>query len=229
MSTLDPLPPPRAVLLDLDGTLVDTVPQRVASWIVAFEAEGITATAEELGPLMGGDGRWVARQIAERRGLILDDATQERVDRVSGEWFGQHDHDRSATPGASDLLLALDAARLPWAIATSSRPEQTTASVATLGLPRPPTIVDASHVRHAKPAPDLLLAGATQLGIDPAHVWYVGDARWDMLAAVRAGMVPVAVLTGATGEPDLRDAGAAIVVATLAELHGRFRDAGIVP
>lgn len=220
-------PAPRAVLLDLDGTLVDTVHQRVASWIVAFEEEGIRATPEELGPLMGGDGRWVARQVAERRGVVLDEATQERIDRVSGEWFGRHDQDRTATPGARELLLALDAAGVPWAIATSSRPEQTTSSVAALRLPHAPIIVDASHVRHAKPAPDLLLAGAEQLGVDPSSMWYVGDARWDVLAAVHAGMVPVAVLTGATPADDLREAGAVIVVPTLRELLPIIRDAGL--
>ena len=88
-----------------------------------------------------------------------------------------------------------------------------------------PAIVDASHVRHAKPEPDLLLAGASQLGVAPIDVWYVGDARWDMLAAVAAGMVPVAVLTGATGRDEMREAGARIVVATLAELIVRVRDA----
>jgi HAD superfamily hydrolase (TIGR01509 family) len=121
--------------------------------------------------------------------------------------------------------MALDALALPWAIATSSRPEQTRASVAALGLPLAPAIVDASHVHHAKPAPDLLLAGARQLGVEPADVWYVGDARWDMLAAVAAGMMPVAVLTGATGADELREAGAAIVVPTLAELLDLVLDA----
>jgi phosphoglycolate phosphatase-like HAD superfamily hydrolase len=214
------------MLLDLDGTLVDTVRLRVAAWIAAFETEGIRAAADELGPLMGADGRWVARQVAKRRGLVLDDAAQERLDRVSGEWFGRH-QDRVATTGARDLLLSLTSAALPWAIATSSRPQETIASVAALGLPSAPAIVDASHVRHAKPAPDLLLAGAGQLGADPADVWYVGDARWDMLAAVSAGMVPVAVLSGATGSDDLRDAGAALVVATLEDLLSLLRDAGI--
>ena len=223
------LPVPRAVLLDLDGTLVYTVHQRVASWIAAFEQEGIHATADELGPLMGGDGRWVAREVAERRGLVLDEPAQERIDRVSGERFERHADQRTATPGARDLLLALDAAGVPWAIATSSRPEQTTGSVAALGMPGPPTIVDASHVRHAKPAPDLLLAGAGQLGVEPTSVWYVGDARWDMLAAVSAGMVPIGVLTGATSAEDLRDAGAVLVVPTLAGLLPVLRDAGLVP
>ncbi len=215
---------PKAVLLDLDGTLVDTVPLRVASWIAAFAAEGIEATPEELAPLMGADGRWVARHVAERRGLALDGVAQERIDRVSGEWFGSH-QDRRATPGAHDLLTALDDLGVPWAIATSSRPEQTSASVAALASPHPPAIVDASHVRHAKPAPDLLLAGAAQLGVEPVYVWYVGDARWDMQAAVAAGMVPVGVLTGATGADALREAGAAIVVPTLAALLELVLDA----
>lgn len=216
---------PRALLLDLDGTLVDTVPLRVASWVAAFELEGIVVPPDELGPLMGADGRWVAREVATRRGLDLDEVAQDRIDRASGEWFGRHDQDRRATPAAGVLLAALDALGLSWAIATSSRPEQTTASVAALGLSQSPPIVDASHVRHAKPAPDLLLAGASQLGVHPADVWYVGDARWDMLAAVAAGMVPVAVLTGATAADALREAGAAIVVATLGELLELLRDA----
>jgi len=215
------------VLLDLDGTLVDTVGQRVAAWVMAFEQEGIQASPEELGPLMGGDGRWIASLVAERRGIALDEPTRDRIDHAAGEWFERHDRDRSATPGARDLLLALDAATVPWAIATSSRPRQTAGSVAALALPHAPTIVDASHVRHAKPAPDLLLAGAAQLGVAPGDMWYVGDARWDMLAATAAGMVPIAVLTGATGVEDLRDAGAIVVVTTLAELHALLRDAGI--
>jgi beta-phosphoglucomutase-like phosphatase (HAD superfamily) len=205
------------MLLDLDGTLVDTVALRVESWIVAFRDEGFSVPASELGPLMGADGRWVARSVLERRGVDLDDEGQERIDRSSGAWFGRHT-DLLPTPGARDLLLELDSAGLPWAIATSSRPEQTRSSIAALDLPRPPTVVDASHVRHAKPAPDLLLAGARQLGVVPAGVWYVGDARWDMLAAVSAGMVPVGVLTGATSAEDLREAGAALVVGTLGEL-----------
>jgi phosphoglycolate phosphatase-like HAD superfamily hydrolase len=196
--------------------------------MAAFEVEGISVTAEELGPLMGADGRWVARHVGERRGLDLDETAQERIDRASGDWFGRH-LDRRPTPGARELLMALDALELPWAIATSSRPEQTSASVAALGLPHPPVIVDASHVRHAKPAPDLLLAGARQLGVAPADVWYVGDARWDMQAAVAAAMVPVAVLTGATGADPLREAGALIVVATLGELPGLLRDATPAP
>ena len=93
------------------------------------------------------------------------------------------------------------------------------ASVGVLDLPREPRITDASHVEHAKPAPDLMLVAAGELGVEPAHCWYVGDSTWDMVAAVAAGMVAIAVLAGsAVDAAALRGAGAATVVTDLDEL-----------
>ncbi|MGH2418839.1 MAG: HAD family hydrolase, partial [Candidatus Limnocylindria bacterium] len=103
---------------------------------------------------------------------------------------------------------------------TSSRREQVAASIAALGLERGPRIVDGSHVAHAKPAPDLLLLGARELGVDPGDSWYVGDSTWDMRAAAAAGMVPIGVLAGAAVDADaLRDAGASVVLPTLTDLE----------
>ena len=82
----------------------------------------------------------------------------------------------------------------------------------------PPLIVDGTHVAHAKPAPDLLLLAASRLEVDPADCWYVGDATWDMLAAVAAGMPAIGVTTGAVDAATLFAAGAGRVVASLAEL-----------
>jgi phosphoglycolate phosphatase-like HAD superfamily hydrolase len=113
----------------------------------------------------------------------------------------------------------VDDAGITWAIATSSRPEQVEASLAALEFERRPRIVDGSRVEHAKPAPDLLLLAARELGVDPAAAWYVGDSTWDMRAAAAAGMVPIAVLAGAAvAAEELRDAGARVVLETLDEL-----------
>ena len=109
---------------------------------------------------------------------------------------------------------------MPWAIATSSRPEEAVASVGSLGLAHHPLVIDGSDVEHAKPAPDLLLKGAHQLDVAPQAAWYVGDSRWDMLAAVAAGMTAVGIASGATSEADLRAAGAAMTFSDLA----RFLD-----
>jgi phosphoglycolate phosphatase-like HAD superfamily hydrolase len=74
-------------------------------------------------------------------------------------------------------------------------------------------------VEHAKPEPDLLLEAAEQLAVDPAHCWYVGDSTWDMVAAVAAAMIPIAVMAGsAVDEAALRGSGAAAVIGDLSEL-----------
>ena len=114
------------------------------------------------------------------------------------------------------MVAAIEAKRIPWAIATSSRKAQVASSVAALGLDDEPTIVDASHVEHAKPEPDLLLRAAEELDVEAARCWYVGDATWDMVAAVAAGMIPIGVTAGAAvDDAALRGAGAAAVVEDL--------------
>jgi beta-phosphoglucomutase-like phosphatase (HAD superfamily) len=82
-----------------------------------------------------------------------------------------------------------------------------------------PTIVDASHVEHAKPEPDLLLLAARELGVEPGRCWYVGDSTWDMVSAVAAGMIAIGVTAGsAVDSVALTGAGAGVVVATLDEI-----------
>ena len=220
---------PRALLFDLDGTLVDTVSLRVETWIVAFAEVGVHSDAAELGGLMGADGKRIAREIAERHGRPLSDHRVELVDRRAGELFAERNVAPSPLPFARELLLAVTLARLPWAIATSSRPAHTGASVAALGLDTAPRIVDASHVTHAKPAPDLLLAGAQQLGVTARDCWYVGDATWDMIAARSAMMPGIGVVSGATDARGLRAAGAIHVVEHLAEVRDLLRERGVLP
>jgi phosphoglycolate phosphatase len=98
------------------------------------------------------------------------------------------------------------------------------ASVGALGLERRPLVVDGHDVAHAKPAPDLLLKAAEELGIDPAGIWYVGDSRWDMQAAVAGGMVAIGVTTGATPAEQLQADGARVTFAGLPELLALLPD-----
>jgi HAD superfamily hydrolase (TIGR01509 family) len=210
---------PKAVLFDLDGTLVDTVERRIAGWQEAFAQRGITVTKDELAPLIGIDGRRLAREVTEGAGRSPTDEEIETLDRIAGERFAALNQVAVALAGFPELVDALDLRGIVWAIATSSRREQVAASVAALGLAEEPRIVDASHVTHAKPAPDLLLLAARQLGIEPAGCWYVGDSTWDMLAAVAAGMVAVGVTAGAAVDAaTLEAAGAHLVVPGLADL-----------
>ncbi len=169
--------------------------------------------------MIGIDGRRLAREAATAAGRDLDEHEAELVDREAGERFDAYNGRPRPLPGAGAAIARLEGAAVPWAIATSSRAAQVGSSVGSLGLERQPRIIDGSRVPNAKPAPDLLLLAADEMGFAPAEVWYVGDATWDMAAAVAAGMRPIGVLAGsAVSAGDLRRAGAVEVLGTLDEL-----------
>lgn len=214
------LPPrPDAVIFDLDGTLVDTVETRIRAWLAVFAEEGIPVDRPRVAALIGSDGRRLAREVAEAAGMPLAPGGDEVIDERCGRIFADLNQEPAVLPGVAGLIARLDTVGIPWAIATSSRREQVAASVDALHLPNAPLIVDGTHVAHAKPAPDLLLLTARRLRADPASCWYVGDATWDMLACVAAGMPAIGVTTGAVDAAALLAAGASQVVASLAEIE----------
>jgi len=213
--------PPPAIIFDLDGTLVDTVGARIGAWEAVFAEFDIPVAREQLGPMIGMDGRRLATEVANAAGMRIDAAAAELIDHRAGVLFDERNRDPKPLPGARAALAMLDRAGVTWAIATSSRAEQVSTSVAALELDQAPRIVDGSSVEHAKPAPDLLLLAARELGVDPIGCWYVGDSTWDMRAADAADMLPIGVLAGAavSGEA-LTDAGAAVIWRTLDGLRG---------
>ncbi len=206
---------PRAVIFDLDGTLVDTVALRIEAWLAVFAEEGIPAARPRVSALIGSDGRRLARVVAAEAGMSLDDARAEAIDARAGTLYEGLNVDPRPLPGARDATAVLDRAGIPWAIGTSSRREQVAASVAALHLTRPPVIVDGTTVRQAKPDPELLLLAADELGVPATAAWYVGDSTFDMEAAVAAGMHAIGVTTGAVDAATLRVAGASEVLASL--------------
>jgi phosphoglycolate phosphatase len=211
--------PPEAVVLDLDGTLVDTVPTRIDAWLRTFAEAEIPADRALVTTLIGSDGRQLAIQVGEAAGVEIDDERSERIDARSGAIYSELNINPRLLPGVTAFLDALDASRIPWAIGTSSRREQVGPSVAALGRSTPPLIVDGTTVKLAKPHPDLLLAAAKVLETDPSACWCVGDSRWDMLAAAAAGMPAIGITAGSAVSADqLRDAGAGLVLPTLVEL-----------
>lgn len=209
---------PHAIIFDLDGTLVDTVGIRVDSWMAVFPRFRIDPDPAYLAPLMGSDGRLLARMVAEHYGVELGPGEDARIDIEAGEQFRVLNAHPRALPAARDILEWLSGAGVPWAVATSSLPDDALASVAALRLRSTPIICDGADVEHAKPAPDLLLKAAGLLDVEPGESWYVGDSRWDMLASTAAGMRAIAVLTGATAEAELEASGAEAIYPTLVEL-----------
>ena len=88
-------------------------------------------------------------------------------------------------------------------------------------------VVDRGDVLRAKPEPDLFLACQERLGVAIADCYVVGDAVWDLLAARRAGMLSVGLLSGGYGEDELLAAGAFRVYRDADELHRSIDELGI--
>ena len=210
---------PAGLIFDLDGTLVDTVPARIDGWVEALAGAGLATPAATIGPMIGMDGKRLAREVAARAGRDLSEDETEAIDHAAGEAFDRRNRAPKPLSGLRQALAAIEGCGARWLIATSSRAAQVKGSVAALGLEREPEIVDGSHVEHAKPAPDLLLLAAERMGVEPDRCWAIGDSTWDARAALAAGMTAVCILAGsAVSQRALEEAGAAVVLLTLGEL-----------
>jgi phosphoglycolate phosphatase-like HAD superfamily hydrolase len=217
-----------AFLFDLDGTLVDSVYQHVLAWHEALEREGIPLSIWRVHRRIGMSGGLLVNMLARETGLDLEPERIERVGRWHGEAYLRRVGEVRALPGACELLAALDAAHMPWAIATSSRLETARPTLDLLGVsPGRAPIVTRDQVVHAKPDPDLFLAAADRLGVDIAHATVVGDSVWDMLAAQRARCLGVGLLSGGYGEQELDRAGAYRVFADPAGMLRHLDELGV--
>jgi beta-phosphoglucomutase-like phosphatase (HAD superfamily) len=101
------LPRPDAVLFDLDGTLVDTVDVRIASWLEVFEQYGLPATRAQVTALIGVDGKRLAREVAAAAGRPLDEHLAEEIDRICGEIFERRKGEPRSLPGVREIVDAI--------------------------------------------------------------------------------------------------------------------------
>ena len=100
-------------------------------------------------------------------------------------------------------------------------------AVRRLGIGRETIVVDKSDAAEAKPEPDLFLECQKRLGVAPAECYVVGDATWDLLAAQRAGMLALAVLSGGYSDYEMIEAGAHRVFDNAKHLHDHLDELGL--
>lgn len=219
----------RALVFDLDGTLVDTVYAHVFAWQLTLEEAGMPIDGWRIHRRIGMSGGLFTRAVAREVGHELTAEQTRFLQDRHGEVFRTLLPRRRPLPGAAQLLARLRALGVPHGIATSGRRPDIDESIAALGVPPGTAVVDRSAVVHAKPAPDLFLACQRQLGVAPEDCYVVGDAVWDMLGARRARMLGIGVLTGGYGQDELLGAGAYQVVRDAAELDEALDELGVLP
>jgi HAD superfamily hydrolase (TIGR01509 family) len=215
MSASDDLPT-FGVLLDLDGTLVDSVYAHVTAWQEAFRAAGYDVPGYRIHAAIGmGSDRlvpWLLGGHVDATDDLSNDHTRRFLDRVDT---------LRPTPGARAFLDDLERREVPFIVSTSASGDEREALLEVLGRHDLPA-TDADAVGSSKPAPDLLLASCRSAGFDPATTLMVGDAPWDAHAATRVGIRPIAVRCGGFGDDALAGAGAVRIVDAPRDLIGQL-------
>jgi HAD superfamily hydrolase (TIGR01549 family) len=219
----------RALIFDLDGTLIDTVYAHVFAWQRALVDAGMPIDGWRIHRRIGMSGGLFTRAVARELGRPLNDQEVEQIQSRHGELFRELMPERRPLPGAVALLAHLRHIGVPFGIATSGRRPEINLSLETLGVGEGVVVVERGDVLRAKPEPDLFLACQERMGVHIGDCTVVGDAVWDLLAARRAGMLSVGLLTGGYGEDELARAGAFRVYRDPAELDASLDELGIVP
>lgn len=155
----------KALIFDLDGTLVDTVYAHVFAWQRALAEAGLPIDGWRIHRRIGMSGGLFTRAVAREAGRALTDTQAEAIQRRHGELFRELLPDRRPLPGARELLAFLRDEGVPHGIATSGRRPEIDASLAALGVPPDMTVVERGDVLRAKPEPDLFLACQERLGV----------------------------------------------------------------
>ena len=217
-----------ALIFDLDGTLIDTVYAHVFSWQRAFEDAGMAIDGWRIHRRIGMSGGLFARAVARELGRTLTPEEAEALQHRHSEIFHEIAPVRRPLPGAVELLRFLKENGVTYGIATSGRRPEIDKSLEALGVGEDIVVVDRGIVVRAKPAPDLFLACQQRLGVSPLDCYVIGDAVWDILAARRAGMLSVGLLSGGYGEDELTSAGAYRVYRDASELLTALDELGLL-
>jgi len=217
----------RALIFDLDGTLIDTVYAHVFAWQRAFAEAGLAIDGWRIHRRIGMSGGLFARGAARELGHAIDEAAAEELQRRHGELFRQFLPERRPLPGAVELLATLKRRGIAYGIATSGRRPEIDRSLEALAIGSDVVVVERGDVARAKPEPDLFLACMQRLDCGPHECYVVGDAVWDQLAARRAGILSVGLLSGGYGESELLSAGAFRVYRDPAELLRSLDELGL--
>ncbi|HYH61886.1 MAG TPA: HAD family hydrolase [Solirubrobacterales bacterium] len=202
-----------AVILDVDGTLVDTNYQHAIAWDRAFARHDVFVPMWRIHRHMGMGGDQLIRELA---GDEVEERCGDDIRDAESELYGELISEIRVIRGARELIEDLRERDLTVVLASSANSDEVEHYIEMLDAAEMAEWATSSDVEETKPQPDLVEAALEKAGTRDAVM--VGDTVWDIEAAKRAGIPALAVLTGGYGAAELREAGAFAVYESVVEL-----------
>lgn len=212
---------PRGVLLDVDGTLIDSNDAHARSWVDVLRDEGFDVTFERVRRLIGKGGD---KLVPELTGIDPESERYEAISKIRKDRFRrEHLPTLRAFPRTRELLQKMKAEGHGLTVATSAQSEELDAMLEAVGLadllPRRTSSDDAEE---SKPDPDIVVAALEQAKLSAAEAMMLGDTPYDVEAATRAGVAIIALRCG--GWDDHALTGAIAIYDDPADLLARWSD-----
>jgi HAD superfamily hydrolase (TIGR01509 family) len=204
----------KVVVLDVDGTLMDTNYLHTEAWARAFEEVGRRVPRAAIHKQIGKGSEQLIGEFIE------DDEAAEKAEELHGELYMEMQKHGFPLPGAKELIASLAERGYETWLVTSAEPEELEQYLGQLETEgKLAGTVKSSDVEYSKPAPDVFELALKKASGDADEIIAVGDSIWDIESAAKAGIQTVAVLSGgAYSEEELEEAGAIAVYENCAEL-----------
>lgn len=214
----------RAVIFDIDGTLLDSVDLHAKAWVEAFRHFGVETEEPEVRRQIGKGGDqlmpvFLSQERIEREGKEIETY---RSDLFKREYLDKV----RPFPGVRPLFERMRQAGLTIALASSGKKDEVKHYQDLLGIADLVDVATSSDdADRSKPHPDIFQAAIAKLpGIAPTEMIVVGDTPYDAEAAARAGLHTIGVLCGGFPESDLKAAGCIVVLRDPKHLIEAFDD-----
>ena len=222
---MTPIPLVKAVLFDLDGTLVDSLPTIAEAMAEAARMHGLDASAEQIVPFIGAPMNILVEEIYGVSPELANAVNEDYVRVYHGGYVQQ----TPAHEGAGALLDALRGAGVQLAVVTNKRDEGAHLMTEIQGWTDHFEVVHGRESGAPKPEAEAAHAALRKLNVAPSDAAFVGDTEFDMNCARDAGVVVVIGLVGSRDADRLRAEGATHIVHSLAEVAPLLLAAEVAP
>lgn len=217
----------RGVLLDIDGTLVKSNDVQAQAWVEAMREHGFSVDVERVGPLIGMGGDKVLPEVLgiDKNSDLGKQISARRKEFVLTEGIKRI----KALPGAAELLQRMHEQGLKMVIATSAEQDELRALLHIIGPHVEELFADqisAQDAQRSKPSPDTVALALQRTGYPADEVLMIGDTRYDIEAAAKAGVKSLAFRSGGWSDEDLR--GAIAIYDGPADLLAHYDDSPLV-